>query len=94
VSNISRIFIHIKVIRDHGLSCIVRDRHWRGLIADWFGQQANWHRGVVFAARRCKWCRWHTKEWFSPLNAEWNPICHFLALLWAHPIFHVSRIKD
>ena len=27
------------------------------------------------------------------LNAELNPICHLLALLGAHPIFHVSRIR-
>jgi len=30
---------------------------------------------------------------FNPLNAEVNPICHLLALLGAHPILHVSRIK-
>jgi hypothetical protein len=29
----------------------------------------------------------------NPLNAELNPICHLLALLGAHPIFHISRIK-
>jgi hypothetical protein len=29
----------------------------------------------------------------NPLNAELNPICHFLALLGAHPIIHVSRIR-
>jgi hypothetical protein len=35
-----------------------------------------------------------TKELpFNPLNAELNPICHLLALLGAHPIFHVSRIR-
>ena len=27
------------------------------------------------------------------LNAEKNPICHFLALLGAHRILHVSRIR-
>jgi hypothetical protein len=27
------------------------------------------------------------------LNAELNPICHLLALLGAHPILHVSRIR-
>jgi hypothetical protein len=31
---------------------------------------------------------------FNPLNAGLNPICHLLALLGAHPILHVSRIKD
>jgi len=30
---------------------------------------------------------------FNPLNAELNPICHMLALLWAHHILHVSRIR-
>ena len=29
----------------------------------------------------------------NPLNAELNPACHLLALLGAHPIFHISRIK-
>jgi hypothetical protein len=29
----------------------------------------------------------------NPLNAELNPICHFLALLEAHHILHVSRIR-
>jgi len=32
--------------------------------------------------------------WYiNPLNAELNPICHLLALLEAHHILHVSRIK-
>ena len=30
---------------------------------------------------------------FNPLNGELNPICHFLALLGARPILHVSRIR-
>jgi len=30
---------------------------------------------------------------FNPLNAELNPICHLLALIGAHHIFHVSRLK-
>ena len=29
----------------------------------------------------------------NPLNAELNPICHLLALLGAHHIFHVSVLK-
>jgi hypothetical protein len=32
-------------------------------------------------------------SFFNPLKAELNPICHLLALLGAHPIFHVSRIR-
>ena len=30
---------------------------------------------------------------FNPLNAKLNPICHLLALLGAHHILHISRIR-
>jgi len=30
---------------------------------------------------------------FNPLKAQLNPICHLLALLGAHNILHVSRIR-
>jgi len=30
---------------------------------------------------------------FNPLNAKLNAICHFLALLGAHHILHISRIR-
>jgi hypothetical protein len=30
---------------------------------------------------------------FNPLNNELNAICHLLALLGAHHILHVSRIR-
>jgi len=30
---------------------------------------------------------------FNPLNAELNPICHLLAFLGAHHIFHVSWLR-
>ena len=29
----------------------------------------------------------------NPLNAELNPTCHLLALLGAHPILYISRIR-
>ena len=29
----------------------------------------------------------------NPLDAELNPICHLLALLGAHHIFHVSGLR-
>jgi len=29
----------------------------------------------------------------NPLNAELNPICHLLALIGAHHIFHVSETR-
>jgi len=33
------------------------------------------------------------KNMINPLNAELNPICHLLALLGAHPILHIGRIR-
>ena len=32
-------------------------------------------------------------EYFNPLSAKLNPICHLLALLGAHPILHISSIR-
>ena len=29
----------------------------------------------------------------NPFNAQLNPICHLLALLGAHHILHISRIR-
>jgi hypothetical protein len=35
--------------------------------------------------------RWEDN--INSLNSKLNPICHLLALLEAHPILHVSRIR-
>ena len=35
----------------------------------------------------------NVKSGFNPLNAELNPVCHLLALLAAHHILHLSRIR-
>jgi hypothetical protein len=35
----------------------------------------------------------YTPVSFSPLNTELIPICHLLALLGAHHILHVSRVR-
>jgi hypothetical protein len=32
-------------------------------------------------------------QYINPLNAELNPICHLLALLGAHHIFHVNVLR-
>jgi hypothetical protein len=39
-----------------------------------------------------KFVEWNC-NFLNPLNAELNPICHLLALLGAHHILHVSRIR-
>ena len=39
----------------------------------------------------CKYCC--NNQVIYPLNAELNPICHLLALLGAHHILHVCRIR-
>jgi len=36
---------------------------------------------------------WETRSMIIPLHAELYPISHLLALLGAHPILHVSRIR-
>jgi hypothetical protein len=33
------------------------------------------------------------EEVINPLNTELNPICHLLALLGAHHIFHISGLR-
>jgi hypothetical protein len=35
----------------------------------------------------------YSTNFFNPLNAKLNPICHLLALLGAHHILHVRRIR-
>jgi hypothetical protein len=42
---------------------------------------------------RLSWTETSSKVKFNPLNSELNPISHMLALLGAHPILHVSRIR-
>jgi hypothetical protein len=37
--------------------------------------------------------RWEIVGRINPLHAELNPICHLLALLGAHHIFHVSGLR-
>jgi hypothetical protein len=37
--------------------------------------------------------KWVISLTFNTLKAELNPICHLLALLVAHHILHVSRIR-
>ena len=51
------------------------------------------------------WCVWRVcsvygvcvcvcvASYINPLNAKFNPICHLLALLGAHHIFHVSGLR-
>jgi len=33
------------------------------------------------------------KFFFSPINVDFNPICHLLALFGTHHILHVSRVR-
>jgi len=42
---------------------------------------------------RVKSLRLTKRYHINPFNAELHPICHLLALLGAHLIFHVSRIR-
>ena len=50
----------------------------------------------IFGPKRAgvigEWRKLHDEE-LNPLNAELNPMCHMLALLGAHHIFHVSGLR-
>jgi hypothetical protein len=54
---------------------------------------------LILLTWKIRWAN-NTSKWqmgfnsvFNPLNAELNPICHLLALLRAHLIFCVSRMR-
>jgi len=63
--------------------------------------------GLIWLTSREKWCvivkaavnhrtiGFHkmTENFFNPLSAELNAICHFLTLLGAHHILHFSRVR-
>ena len=53
-----------------------------------------------FAAQHLNHCATAVPQWklrripnINPLNVKLNPTCHLLALLGAHHIFHISRIR-
>jgi hypothetical protein len=50
---------------------------------------------MVCDLRTCRVLRFcvNGDKCINPLNAKLNPICHLLALLGAHLILHVSRIR-
>ena len=56
-------------------------------------QQANFHQPTVSVAIYQMGEYYLGVKVFNPLNPELNPICHLLALLGTHHIFHVSRIR-
>jgi len=49
--------------------------------------------GVDSASNRNEYKEYFLAGGGNPLNVELNPICHLLALLGAHHILHVSRIR-
>ena len=62
---------------------------------------ATHHTSVCVVSGTSSWMTRHCHSWCSvrhtpslnPLNAKLNSICHLLALLGAHHILHVSRIR-
>jgi hypothetical protein len=53
-----------------------------------------WSKTLCFWLEICWWERFNVLYYFFiPLNAKLNPICHLLALLGAHHILHISRIR-
>ena len=49
------------------------------------------HHPLIILPYDCTVCS--ATSVLNPLNAELNPICHLLALLGAHHIFHVSGLR-
>ena len=74
-------FVIIRLIRQQSRGCTrwQRGLHWPG--SSWATQSQPSTLGIS------------TLREINPLNAELNPICHLLALLGAHPILHISRIR-
>jgi hypothetical protein len=56
-------------------------------------QQANFHQPSVNMAKYQKGVYCLCVKVFNPFNAKLNPICHLLALLEAHHILYISRIR-
>jgi hypothetical protein len=51
-------------------------------------------QSLKWGASDCSvFAKWPSVPVVNPLHAELHPICHLLALLGAHHIFHVSRIR-
>ena len=59
--------------------------------------QVGINKGIILrctAYQISRFTAWlNTRRSVNPLNVELNPVCHLLALLGAHPILHVSRIR-
>jgi len=51
-------------------------------IFQWIGESTKFHKNPSLGS-----------DEINPLNAKLNPTCHLLALLGAHPILHISRIR-
>jgi hypothetical protein len=75
---------HTTLTRDK-LPCPWRD-------SNSYSQQASGRRPTPYTARPLK-SAFVTQTYMNPLNAELNPICQLLALIGAHHILHVSRIR-
>jgi hypothetical protein len=50
-------------------------------------------RGGLSTKANTESAKFDGKHQINPLNTELNPICHLLALLGAHHILHISRIR-
>jgi hypothetical protein len=61
-----------------------------------YGKASGKHKLIIIKFTDPLLCKISSSKncgYINPLNAELNPSCHLLALLGAHPILHVSRIR-
>jgi hypothetical protein len=58
-----------------------------------FHHSINIHSCITYISHIISYIILATDNDINPMNAELNPMYHFLALLGAHPTLHVSRIR-
>jgi hypothetical protein len=86
-SGTSELFRHIWTVRAH-LNCSCTSE----LFMHVWTVQAHLNCSRTSELFRHIWTL-YLQHLFNPLNVQLNPICHLLALLGAHHILHVSRIR-
>jgi hypothetical protein len=93
-------FIHSDITVNILHCQILTSYNWRHYLSitprRWLVCRALSHRYGIFSwwwAHSCQKNVQKCNKYINPLNAKLNPTCHLLALLEAHHIFHVSRIR-
>ena len=76
--------------KDHRNMCLIFNGYRERTVCV---SRHNSSRFLLFYSNSCTYIHFKPLIYVNPLNAELNPICHLLALLGAHHILLVSRIR-